>query len=86
MIEVKNLRVAFPDKAGKPEQAVKGISFTIGDGEILGIVGGVRFRQDPDGTGLGGIVAQKGLGGGRNFAGRQRPDAVIPGGDPECPG
>lgn len=39
MIQVQDLHVSFPNKAGELEQAVKGISFTIHDGEILGIVG-----------------------------------------------
>ena len=38
MVEVKNLRVAFMDR-GELEEAVHGISFTIADGEIVGIVG-----------------------------------------------
>lgn len=39
MIEVRDLHVAFPNKAGELEQAVNGISFTVADGEIVGIVG-----------------------------------------------
>lgn len=39
MIQVNDLHVAFPDKTGQLEQAVNGISFTVGDGEIVGIVG-----------------------------------------------
>ena len=39
MLEVKDLHVSFPTRDGALEEAVKGISFTIGDGEIMGIVG-----------------------------------------------
>ena len=39
MLEVKDLHVSFPDRDGALDEAVKGISFTVGDGEILGIVG-----------------------------------------------
>ena len=39
MREVKDLHVSFPDRDGALDEAVKGISFTLGDGEILGIVG-----------------------------------------------
>ncbi len=59
MIEVKNLRVAFPDKAGKPEQAVKGISFTIGDGEILGIVGESGSGKTQTALALAGLSPRK---------------------------
>ena len=39
MIEVRDLHVAFPNKAGELEQAVNGISFTVADSEIVGVVG-----------------------------------------------
>ncbi len=39
MLEVQELHIAFPDRAGNLQEAVKGISFSIADGEILGIVG-----------------------------------------------
>lgn len=39
MLEVQDLHIAFPDRAGNLQEAVKGISFSIADGEILGIVG-----------------------------------------------
>lgn len=39
MIQVKDLHVSFPNKAGELEEAVKGISFTIDDGDVIGIVG-----------------------------------------------
>lgn len=39
MIQVKDLHVSFPNKAGELEEAVKGISFTIHDGDVMGIVG-----------------------------------------------
>ena len=38
MLEVRNLRVSFPHK-GARAVVVDGVSFSIGDGEVLGIVG-----------------------------------------------
>jgi ABC-2 type transport system ATP-binding protein len=41
MIEVQNLSFAYPpaERGGKPRQALKGVSFSVGRGEIFGLLG-----------------------------------------------
>lgn len=59
MIEVKDLHVAFPDRTGELEQAVNGITFTVGDGEILGIVGESGSGKTQTALALAGLSPRK---------------------------
>ena len=59
MIEVRDLHVAFPNKAGELEQAVNGISFTVADGEIVGIVGESGSGKTQTALALAGLSPRK---------------------------
>lgn len=59
MIEVRDLHVSFPNKAGELEQAVKGISFTVADGEIVGIVGESGSGKTQTALALAGLSPRK---------------------------
>ena len=59
MIEVRDLPVAFPNKAGELEQAVNGISFTVADGEIVGIVGESGSGKTQTALALAGLSPRK---------------------------
>jgi len=59
MIEVKNLHVSFPNKAGELEEAVKGVSFTVADGEIVGIVGESGSGKTQTALALAGLSPRK---------------------------
>lgn len=59
MIGVKDLHVSFPNKAGTLEEAVKGISFAIGNGEILGIVGESGSGKTQTALALAGLSPRK---------------------------
>ena len=39
LLEVERLQVEFPTRRGPPLVAVDGVSFTVDDGEVLGVVG-----------------------------------------------
>lgn len=59
MIEVRDLHVAFPNKAGELEQAVNGISFIVADGEIVGIVGESGSGKTQTALALAGLSPRK---------------------------
>jgi peptide/nickel transport system ATP-binding protein len=59
VIEVRDLHVAFPNKAGELEQAVNGISFTVADGEIVGIVGESGSGKTQTALALAGLSPRK---------------------------
>lgn len=39
MLEIKNLKIAYPTELSSPSWAIDGVSFSIGQGETLGLVG-----------------------------------------------
>ncbi len=51
LLSVENLVVEYPSKRfrAKPFRALTDINITIGQGETLGLVGGVRFGEDHPG-------------------------------------
>lgn len=59
MIDVRDLHVSFPNKAGMLEEAVKGISFAVDDGEIVGIVGESGSGKTQTALALAGLSPRK---------------------------
>lgn len=59
MVQVNDLYVAFPEKDGRLDEAVKGISFTVADGEILGIVGESGSGKTQTALALAGLSPRK---------------------------
>lgn len=59
MIAVRNLHVAFPNETGRLEEAVNGISFSVADGEILGIVGESGSGKTQTALALAGLSPRK---------------------------
>ena len=47
LVDIEDLKVSFASMAARVE-AVRGVSFTSSEGESLGIVGEIRFRQIGD--------------------------------------
>ena len=61
MLEVKDLQISFPVREGDADEAVRGVSFTVGDGEIVGIVGESGSGKTQTALAVAGLPPRKAL-------------------------